>query len=163
MIIDKDGRLFGKVSIIDVGLVILVVLIALGTYVRFYGNGKAKKATENTKISYIVEVRGAKKLYLDEIKVGDLLGNIDSSKQCGRIKSIDSEPYKAFIVDNNGDFKESIVPGQWKLVLTIEADAVETRDGFYINNIPFKASDYIMYFKTKYMQFGGYIGSIIKI
>ena len=163
MIINKDGKLFGKVSIIDIGLIILVILIAFGTYWRFYGNGKAKKVTENTKISYVVEFRGAKKLYLDEIKVGDLVGNIETSKQYGRIKSITSEPYKNFIVDNNGEYKESVVPGQWKLLITIEADGIDTFDGFYINERSIKVSDNIVYFKTKYMQFGGFITSITKL
>ena len=163
MIIEKDGKLFGKVSIIDIGLIILVILIAFGTYWRFYGNGKAKKATENIKISYVVEIRGLKKLFLDGIKVDDLVGNVETSKQYGRIKSITSEPYKDFIIDNNGEYKEAIVPGQWKIFLTIEAYGAEAGDGFYINEKPLKISNNMEYFKTKYMQFGGFITGITKL
>jgi hypothetical protein len=163
MIINKDGKLFGKVNIIDIGLVILVILIAFGTYWRFYGNGKAQKVIENTKISYVVEIRGAKKLYLDGIKVDDLVGNVQTSKQYGRIKSITSEPYKDFIIDINGEYKEAIVPNLWKIFLTIEADGVEAGDGFYINEKPFKISNNMEYFKTKYMQFGGFITGITKL
>ena len=40
MIINKEGKLFGKISIVDIAVVLIVILLAIGIYTRFSGNTK---------------------------------------------------------------------------------------------------------------------------
>ena len=37
MIVDKNGRLFGKINIIDAAVIIIVIAVIAGVFVRFTG------------------------------------------------------------------------------------------------------------------------------
>ncbi len=42
MIINKEGKLFGKISIVDIAVVLIVILLAIGIYTRFSGIKRSK-------------------------------------------------------------------------------------------------------------------------
>ena len=69
-IIDKNGRLFGLVSIIDVVVLLVVAVMALALYVR--GNRTVTGSTlSNVPISFQMVIEVAPDYLADSIQVGD--------------------------------------------------------------------------------------------
>ena len=60
MIIDKNGRLFGKISIVDIIVIVAAVLVFAGVYVRFSGN-QGKAVVQNDTFYYTMEIENVRK------------------------------------------------------------------------------------------------------
>jgi hypothetical protein len=54
--IDKNGKLFGKISIVDLAVIAAVVILLAGIYVRFLG-GPTKTVVQSSDFYYTLEVK----------------------------------------------------------------------------------------------------------
>ena len=102
MIIDKNGRLFGKISIVDIIVIVAAVLVFAGVYVRFSGN-QGKAVVQNDTFYYTMEIENVRKTTLDAInnsvgtnfyntlKTGDDMGNLIEYKERPASKLIEKQ------------------------------------------------------------------------
>ena len=69
----KDGKLFGKISIIDIIVVLCVIVLAFGIYAKFTSNSDAVSSSEKAKIEYVYKVKEESGiLRLTRLKKADL-------------------------------------------------------------------------------------------
>ena len=68
----KDGKLFGKISIIDIIVVLCVIVLAFGIYAKFTSNSDAVSSSEKAKIEYVYKVKELGILRLTRLKKADL-------------------------------------------------------------------------------------------
>ena len=92
-IIDRNGRLFGKISVIDLLVVAVVVVLAAALYFK---NNQAHTGTTVTEenITFQIRARGVYDYVADAIQVGDGLYDKDyasGGKAIGRITDIQVE------------------------------------------------------------------------
>ena len=84
-VIDRNGRLFGVISIIDVLVVLVVALLALAVFVK---NIRGTGNTGDTVITYTVKVVGARNFLADAIKEGDKVYDMDKTDTGGSLGTI---------------------------------------------------------------------------
>lgn len=129
-IIDKKGRLFGLINIVDLLIIILLLaLVAVG--VKRFGN-KAAVGEATTKKSVITaEIKDVRDVTAKNVKVGDPIYDYDKGTLIGKILTAEVEPYKDK-TEYQGKFFNSEVPGKYRVIMTIDADVKETQDFYQV-------------------------------
>ncbi|MDO5028673.1 MAG: DUF4330 domain-containing protein [Bacillota bacterium] len=127
-IIDKKGKLFGLINIIDLLVLVIVVgLLAFGA--KRMGSGSVSQSeTKEALVTY--EISEIRQLSVDQIKPGDPLYHYDKGTYIGTIENVDVEPYREK-VDYNGRWVEAEVPKKFVATVTVKANIEET-DQYYL-------------------------------
>ena len=152
MIIDNKGKLFGKISIID----ILVVLILVGGVAGIgYKYAKAKVNSPFTKGDTIIT-----QFYYDEIsdyaandiKVGDMVTDRATSSNFGKVTKVEVNPSNSYASDDKGKWVKSPKEGYNSVIVTVEGPGVY-KDGTNAQGVGFGGIDYYVY-KSVEVQIG---------
>ena len=93
-LMDKNGRLFGKISVIDVVVVLVVLVMAAALYVKNTSLSHTSTRVTNTPITYQVTAYNVRQYVADAIQEGDLVYDQDYSTggTLGAIQSIEVQP-----------------------------------------------------------------------
>ena len=137
-ILDRNGRLFGKVSIIDVLVVLVVVVMAIALYVK--NNTLEASMTgesSSTPIVFVVEAENIHRNVVDAIQVGDKVYDKDRSSggAIGVITAVEEiEAGKIERLDN-GSYARLTNENARNLIITIEGSGSVTNGRYAINKI----------------------------
>ncbi|MEE1043230.1 MAG: DUF4330 family protein [Clostridia bacterium] len=133
MLFNSKGKLFGKVSIVDILVIILIVVAIAGAYVRFNGNnvGAVTKTTEFNYMITIREIRETNKnLLLDSVGTDFRLdGKISSSM--GTLTNVEVRDAIAEVEKTDGTIVSAAVPEKYDVVLTLKVNGTETDTGYF--------------------------------
>ena len=137
-VIDHQGRLFGKVSIIDVFVVLVVVVMAFALYVKNHTLEASKTGeTSKTVITFVVEAENQPLYIADAIRVGDKVYDKDRSSG-GAIGTITAvEQLESGWVErlNNGSYARVTNENTRNLRITIEGTGSVTDGRYAINKV----------------------------
>lgn len=148
-ILDSKGRLFGKVSILDLGAVLIILMVIVGIFF-FPGTTRGSVAQIGNVISKPVELEaiavGLKGRNLEEmLKVGDKTNLIIRNQPYGEvtIKSVDILSRKIVIPMSDGTGKVIEDPREEEafsknVLLVLEGQGRITDDGPVLGNIKVK-------------------------
>lgn len=129
-IIDKKGRLFGLINIVDLLIIILLLaLVAVG--VKRFGNKAAVGEATTKKGLITAEIKDVRDVTAKNVKVGDPIYDYDKGTLIGKILTAEVEPYKDK-TEYQGKFFNSEVPGKYRVIMTIDADVKETQDFYQV-------------------------------
>lgn len=129
-IIDKKGRLFGLINIVDLLIIILLLaLVAVG--VKRFGNKAAVGEATTKKGVITAEIKDVRDVTAKNVKVGDPIYDYDKGTLIGKILTAEVEPYKDK-TEYQGKFFNSEVPGKYRVIMTIDADVKETQDFYQV-------------------------------
>lgn len=137
MIINSNGKIFGKVSIIDILIVLLVIIAIVAAYLRlnknvdkvaddpvdFYYTISIKEIRENNKDNLIKDIN--KEFFL----------NGDVSHSMGILESYEILDAKSTITLTDGSVVESVVPEKYDVYLTFKINGFEMDDGYYTSKL----------------------------
>ena len=129
-IIDKRGRLFGLINIVDL-LVIILLLALVMVGVKRFGNKAAVGEATTKKGVVTAEVKDVRDVTANNIKVGDPIYDYDKGTLIGKIATAEVEPYKDK-TEYQGKFYKAEVPGKFRVIITIDADVKETQDFYQV-------------------------------
>ena len=159
-IIDKNGRLFGKISIIDVVVVLVVAVMALGLYVK--SNTKNITAsTEDEVITYQVMVNAIPDYMAEALKEGDLVyedGVYGDS--LGKVTDVEITEGDRLAGLPDGTLKMIPVEGTVNMLVTIEGRGIVDEGNYMLNRIYNLGVNSNRIFCTQYTQFTGMIVNI---
>lgn len=129
-IIDKKGRLFGLINIVDLLIIVLLLaLVAVG--VKRFGNKAAVGEATTKKGVITAEIKDVRDVTAKNVKVGDPIYDYDKGTLIGKILTAEVEPYKDK-TEYQGKFFNSEVPGKYRVIMTIDADVKETQDFYQV-------------------------------
>lgn len=162
MIVDDKGRLFRKINLID----LLIILIVIAAVVFFWGKfGKAKIITSFDKqvpvaITFVVE--SMPEYSVDAIKVGDVTVDKISTKAIGKVAKVEKGPDISYAPDQDGNYVQSSKPGYCSAEITVEGSGVFNEYGvvnmgnteYYINrsDAGLYVGDVMIYSKIKSIE-----------
>jgi hypothetical protein len=110
-LIDRKGRLFGKINIVDLLIVLLTIAIVGGVYFVFFGGADKQVTNVNTD-------------FVDAINIGDPIRDSIRGNELGTLTSKASRPATMLNEDlANGRYVIADVPNSYDVVITIEAKA----------------------------------------
>ncbi len=134
MIINKEGKLFGKISIVDILVIIAIIIGALGIYSRFFVAGP-KVETATSRIEYTMKIRevrmGTVKALQDfkgpvtDTTTKELLGEIVDVTYTDSVKALEL---------SNGNLKASPLPERYDVTVTVQVDGKVNDSGYYTSN-----------------------------
>ena len=152
-IIDRNGRLFGKISVIDVIVILAVIVMAAAIYVKTHKPQTGSNVATTT-IVYQMSVENQPEYMLDAIQVGDQIYDKERSTG-GSLGTITD------IQVSDGTYEIVPAQGRYNLLLTIEGQGLIDENGNYLLNRVYNLGvNSSREFNNKYGLFLGRIVSI---
>ena len=161
-IIDENGRLFGKISVIDLLVILVVIVMAMALNVKNNKNEITSTAISNTPITYQVKVQGVRNYVADAIQVGDHLYEDGRTigGSLGEIKSIEVLPGEKLAELQNGTVQMVPVEDSVNLLLTVEGEGIISDGRYLLNRVYDLGVNASRVFNNKYAQFTGTVSAI---
>ena len=127
-LMDKQGRLFGKVHFFDLLIVLLLVVGIAGMALRF-ANPKAPAANLQT-ATYTFEAKSVQECVASSFHTGDTL--YENGVAMGTVAAVEVKPYVSMEINSSGQMVMAEHPLYYTLTLTVTTDALLEKDGYYI-------------------------------
>lgn len=132
--ISKEGKLFGKISVIDILIVLAIVIAAFGVYTRFFiGNEKVETASSH--IEYTMRVSEVRTGTVDALKnFGGPIYDFTTKEYLGEIIEVTCEETVKSVETENGQLKKSVVPERFDAIVKVRVDGKINQTGYYTAN-----------------------------
>lgn len=132
MIIDEKGKLFGKINLIDL-LIIVVVIAAVGVLGYKFLAPKATGGNVQSvaEVKYFIEE--VSDFVADEVKVGDKLMDESKNVELGVVTNVEYGDAVSYGTDANGKWVQSSKPGHQSMLITSEVNATKFDHGMIVN------------------------------
>lgn len=156
---DKNGKIGGKISIIDIAVILLIVLAAAGIGMRFMSSATTA-ATSNVTLRYVVKINAVRSFTVDALKKGTLITDKKSEMKLAEIKDIEVSESRMQSTTANGEIKWATLPDKYSCLVTIEAHGRESEDGYLLDDTTEVSVGRMVELYTKYVKTSG---EIIKV
>lgn len=158
-IIDSKGRIFGKLNIIDLIIVICVAVLALGAVIKF--NKTDATMTTDRMIEYTMKVSSIRKASVEALEENyEGLVEIESNRELGDIVDVKSNPARELTQLADGSYKEVELPDRYDLLLTVRVKGTETADNYFASSGKRIINGDTVKFTNKYLETSGIIKSV---
>ena len=158
----KNGKLFNKINIIDLCVVLVIVLLIVGAVVKFGKfNSKTEEASQST-MEYRFAVNNIRDYTVDAFVVGDSVYDSQSGAYIGKITNIEKNEAKTYEAISTGEVIDVKNPYKFDILLTIEAPITVEKDAYYINNTIELKVNSAKTIETKYVKTSGIVYDILE-
>ena len=154
-IIDEHGRVFGKVSIIDFLVILIVVVIGAALYVKFNVLDATSVTAKTDSIIYSISVNGVRSYSVDGFKIGDAVYDKNSSggNAVGTITDIKVTDAKKAAVTLDGKIVLGNYVGCYDISLTVKANGTISDGRYFVNKTYEVNANSVRTFNTKFCTF----------
>ena len=132
--VDGSGRLFGKVSLLDIFVIAAVAALFLGF---FYSQMSEQVGVfiAPTEVFYVTfEANGIRAVNAESIEVGDVVFRMRDNLPFGVVTHIEPlEPATYLLARSDGTAVHAIMEGRYRLVFTVRTQGSITSIGHFVN------------------------------
>jgi len=132
--IDKQGKLFGKVSVIDVIIVVAVLAMVAGFIYRQTSDRLDMIINPDTPFYVTIHGAGVRHFIADAVDVGDVVYRRHSRQAMGRVVDVSYETAMDILLRADGTAVLVPAEGRYDVFITLEAIGSITADGFFFVN-----------------------------
>ena len=132
MIIDKQGRLGGKISVIDAALALIIAGLLTGFFVRQFSIKETVQAT-NATFYVTVSIEPVRDFSVAAITEGDVFYEQFATQSMGKAISIIREPAREVIKLPDGTAYYVEMEEKYRLLVTLECSGIIRDTGYFIN------------------------------
>lgn len=129
MIIDKKGKLFGKVSIIDLLIVVVVIAAILGVLYKFNQSSTVTPFSDKDKIEVKLQTDDVEKFAIDAIEIGDTVKDWNSGVVLGKLVDFKVGESKLEYYDDQGQVVLSSRDDHVSVELFVEGEGIYSESG----------------------------------
>jgi hypothetical protein len=129
--IDNKGRLFGKISVVDIIILLAFVVAIAGFVYKFTSGDKTVTIVSDTPFEVTVMVKNVRQYTVDGAQVGDVVIEQHGSK-IGTISKVETKPAMDLAEYPDGSAKYVEVEGRYDLYITIDATGRIDDKGFSV-------------------------------
>lgn len=152
-LLDEKGRLFGKINLLDLCILLVLALAIVFGIKRFFLKPDESKMMRPAKLTF--EITDVRQVTLDTIKEGHMLYWTDRSRPIGKIEKVEHIPFEQPL-EKNGEWVNMPVPGKYSVTLTISADVKDDGNAFWLGGEQVRVGiKYLL--KTKYINIEAYL------
>ena len=156
---DKNGKIFGKISIIDLLVVLAIIVGAVGFSIRFFSDA-AENVTQKVKFEYVVQIENVRHFTVDALNKKGIVTDDKSGAIMGEITNVESEPYKVQLAMTNGKVVSAAEPEKYIVNVTVVSEGNETEGGYFVGEDVELAVGSTVEMCSKYANSSGKIKSI---
>lgn len=160
--IDERGRIFGKVSVIDIFAVLFAVAMVFAFYLRFFASETTSiRENDTDTFTYTVKIDGVRQWTVDGFHEGEKLWDSDNDTLLGTILSIETTPAEGEVVLVDGTTVVATKDNRYDVYLTVEAEGLISNSGRYFASRTYEVGvNSPVYFYTKYCSVSGTVWSL---
>lgn len=152
-VIDKEGKLFGLINILDLIIVLVLIFAVVFGAKRYFTKPDESQMMQDAKLTF--EVGDVRDLTVQMLHKGDMLYWADRTRPIGKIVDIESTPTEKPL-EIDGEWVNKVVPGKYDVKFTIEATLKDDGDAYWATGEQVRVGiKYIV--KTKYMNMEAYL------
>lgn len=160
-IIDENGRLFGRISVIDVGVLLLAVVLVAAIVTKDEVTPISVVAAPMQDVSYEVIITNMPEGRLQSLREGDTLYDGETKYAIGTVAGVEAEDCTISLLKADGTYVMAPIEGRYNVILHVDAKAmVDERQHIYVNRTNHIAVGLALDLYTKSSQFGGTIVGI---
>lgn len=166
-IIDRDGRLFGKISVIDLLVIAAVVVIAAAVYVKKNATPTGSGTVKEQPIVFQIQAAGLEDYLADAIRVGDKVYDANYSSGSGAVGEITqvqvlNDPGTQLREDMmDGTLQMIEAEGTVDLLITVKGSGVSDGRSYTINRVYELGVNSSRTYRTNRASFAGTVFDII--
>ena len=132
--IDKQGRLFSRVSIIDIVIVLVILALGAGFAYRRAAPHIDEIIRPDETFYVTFEVNRIRSVIVDDsVVVGELIFRQHDRQALGRIIDVERLPATEILQRTDGTAVHATMEGRYALRITIEATGSITAAGYLVN------------------------------
>lgn len=156
-LMDEKGRILGKISIIDL-VIILVVVVAGGwfAYAKFGRNLEQGVKAREQAVEFTVVVTAVRPTTVDAIKKGGQVFEFKTGVAVGTIKGVKSEPADIWVINEDGKWLREKTTDRYDAYVTVVATARVGDNVITVNGVETRVGSSIG-LQSKWVAFTGYI------
>jgi len=129
-----NKKLFGRFNVFDVVIITLIVIVAVGV-LGFYYIRKTKVITKGVKTVYTLELIDNPLGFAKLVKEGDNIKDSIKNYNMGTVIKVEKTPNTKVLNDLVNDvIIEKETPDRERVVLTVEADVVDSGTDLLVDN-----------------------------
>ena len=161
-IIDSNGRLFGKISIIAVVVLLLAVVLAAALYMKTHTMTHTSTETVSDTITFTYLCRNMPDFVEGSIRVGDKIFDVDNLAvgSLGEVIDVQYLPGTEYARSETGTSGFFPSEGRVNVLLTIRGQGLVTGDTYQINRIYPIGINANRNYCTPYVMLTGTIASV---
>ena len=130
--IDNKGRIFKKISVVDVIIVVAVLAVLAGWFYRQTSGGLAPIIFPSTPFYVTIQGSGLRTFIVDAVDVGDVVYRRHSRQPLGRVIDIHVEMAQDLLHRSDGTVALVPVLGRYDIYITLEAVGSITEIGYFV-------------------------------
>ena len=132
MALDKNGKINGKINIVDLLAIILVIAAVIGISTRYITN-PSNKVRRGIEIEYEVKIIGVRDFTVKALQKKGTLYDKDKHS-LGEIKSVRYENQKQEQFKSDGSVVYVDIPEKYTVYLTVAAESHETDEDYFVGD-----------------------------
>ena len=152
-IIDDKGRLFGKISVLDIVIVAVVAVLAAAFYIKFYVHDTPISARDTFEVNYNVRIAGISMSSVRLLRPGDKIYSVETGTLMGAIASIDIADAVAADTLVDGSYVFAPVEDRYDLTITVAAECSLSNGRYYLDKTIELSANCTYRAYTKYNDF----------
>ena len=156
----KDGKIFGKINIVDFFVLLVVVLLVLGAIIKFGKFNNKTEESSNEIIEYKIEVKSIRDFTVKAFESGDIVYDSQTGVNIGKITNVETVPAETYEIMENGKTELVNNTDRYDMTLTIETPGTVETDAYYANKTIELKLDSEKKFETKYAKTTGKVSEI---
>lgn len=134
MIIDNKGKLFGKINILDLSVVVVILLAAFLCFAKFSSFADKSINSGEKQVVYTLKAKAIRQLSCDAIEIGDKLYDKETNAYIGTIIEKRQEPATEYVNMVDGSItKKAEIPNKYDLYFDVECSAEVNDNGYYMS------------------------------
>ena len=156
---DKNGKIAGKVSIIDILVIVLIIALIAGIAVR-YGSKITSAVRSSEEFEYVLRIESVRDYTVKALERKGKVTDKKSEKYLGEIVDVRTENATIQTTTANGKILKSELPDRYTCFVTIRAVGRESDDNYILDDSTELSVGRNIDLYSKYVKTSGDIDSV---
>jgi len=133
--INSNGRIKGRISIVDIVLVVAVLALAGGFMYRQLSPRIGQILGANIPLHVTISSQGVRHFVTDAVQIDDVMFRQNERNAIGTVVDIRIEPFYNYLIRSDGTAQLVQSELRYRIFITLEATGSETDRGYYVNGL----------------------------
>jgi hypothetical protein len=133
MLIDKKGKLFGKINIIDLVVVVVILFFAYNAF-STTNEIESEEVMQSEEAYMTLEFREVHSNFLNVVEVGDVVKDSVRGFVLGEITEVESESYKEMVTTTDGKVEYKSIPGLYNIQVVLDIQGIFDGNGVLVQS-----------------------------
>lgn len=137
MLVDEKGKLFGKINILDLVVVLALLAVIAGVAWKFTKSNTPTVFTQPDRIETTFYVEEVPDYAADAVKVGATVSDRTTGSKFGTVKSVETLPSVSYGIDSDGNIVRSTKETFRSQKVVVEGTGIYSDNGVSFNSIDY--------------------------